>query len=1636
MRYSLLPCIFAIALLGLPSAAEGQLPATAWSLPFQALPIPGGGPVENLALKNGAIYQHPLPSGFTFEFGGASYNRINIGMKGYVTFGASTTDHDVTNADAGALLTAQRPWNVVAAWWGDHHCAITEGDLRSQVVGQSPNRWFVVEWRCGKREGNQTSSTTFEAQLRFLEGSNVIQAHYGELNYVEAYNWSVVSWGLKPGNTAGLVGPDREGKEGPCNPERAQGVLPKCNAKLHFPADSAIQYGLVDASDLTATVARPDIAVRATTIAFDARTVLKNLGTVPVAGAKYELYLSPSRSLDDPAALLLAGSETPATIGAGGSRSLIETITAPRPPNGIYWLCALVDPDEEIADFDRSNNAVCSFDRNGIGPDLVGTIEAPPEGTSGETVSIELTFRNVGNVASTPFDYRISIEPDAFADGTKPRDEDVYVGSIGAIPVAGTVPEVVSVRLPPTIRGDRYRFVLTIDIHGTVDESDRSNNVARSPSWMDNLKPHLKLSGPAQIDMPDGCFYGERIEARFEVCNEGVAVAENFRPGISIGAEDYFSILNDVPAATLPQSCLRPGHPSATACEPINGREPVCALESCRLECTADEDCGDGLVCGEDRAWAEARGLQSVKSCVNSIAAKVTQPVCQSFVARGTIPPADQDGVYYTDSIRHFHLVSDISYFLSQRTPDMRTSQAYHCREALPDLAVQYLAPDPGFVAGKLAKVTRSILNLGFIEKPKDGSPRPTSIDFRYRYFLGTNPTVSDRHIPVPFAFQGDAGAATIGRKGTNQGTDTLLLPEQLEAGDYWLALVLDTDGEHRELSKENNVYVFPTPIRIEAASFRIVTERLPTAIVGASFRHSLVVEGADGPVEWSADHLPAGLELDSDGTLVGVPRDEGQFSLVIRARSGELSSQKLFALRILAPSSEMEVITSTLPPAVRNKAYGGWVDEFGTRRAGIQLAAAGGQPPYVWDLDPSSDRIPQGLSGPTAQGEISGMATTLSQTSSITVRVRDRIGNSATRTLTIPVVNDADLVITSHYFAEGRTSRDYDSCITATGGDGAKPYQWDVDEATLPPGLWPLVRERSLCLVGAPTECSHYQVSVMVSEGGGQSYRTAIPLSVSCSLLQSTNRELPAVSRGESVEVDLAADALSSGRWRIYQGSLPRGLLLSEEGLIAGTVADDADFGPYGFVTELRDSRGSVALSALAITVLAPQVEGKLVKKKTTGSGCSSSGGGLGLPAGLGFLVLGLFGGRRRGSGPANARRLGVALAIFAAGAAIACGSEGEETVLDRCVDTVCERGMSCDQEDGVCKCGEELCRGTDVCKREPNPHCVAVACEFVSCERGESCDNETGACSCNGISCEEGESCVDQRCITDDRCGGVSCDGELACDPIDGACKCEGVACEQGEICSDGVCTFDRCLAVRCGPNSVCDPSDGICRCPSAGGEICQGGEACVDSGEGFHCAAVDLCEDTFCSGGTSCDPSDGLCHCGGFGVSGPVCAEEQTCIDGACLGGLLCEPAGIPLECDPGFSCDPADGVCKCGGAGGLSCDPEQRCLQSGSSFRCVSTCDPLARDPGCGTRSGCYYEPQVLAGEAFCSSAGTQAIGFECERSSNCQPGHHCSSGGRCVAVCEVSKADCSVVSPTAVCAGIVGGPAGMGYCLDG
>ncbi len=415
-----------------------------------------------------------------------------------------------------------------------------------------------------------------------------------------------------------------------------------------------------------------------------------------------------------------------------------------------------------------------------------------------------------------------------------------------------------------------------------------------------------------------------------------------------------------------------------------------------------------------------------------------------------------------------------------------------------------------------------------------------------------------------------------------------------------------------------------------------------------------------------------------------------------------------------------------------------------------------------------------------------------------------------------------------------------------------------------------------------------------------------------------------------------------------------------------------------------------------------------------------------------------------------------------------VSCGGGPKNVCVDKNVR--CEAPLSCDPEDGKCKCGGRggrICPEGFVCDAISNT-CLTTKCANVTCSGGTTCDVNDGRCKCGGtggVICQTGEICNPNAriCQAAVSCTQVACPKNQTCDGATGKCRCGSAECPAPRFCSvdqqnsQKTCIENLCSGVTCLGATECDPADGYCKC---NGVICQSGESCACPDGGScevaqrSCKPGSACVGVTCYGGTTCDPADGLCKCGGPG--GPVCSSAQICALGPppqCQGGQQCVLAdGGAKICTGGASCDPEDGKCKCGGRGGTVCkeanpptDPGEICISNPTQQACKRPCDP--RSPDCPTGTYCYFDSTAAVPAAYCAApTDTKTEGQACNSPTACFISNpptalHCNglaqgTTGICRRYCDDTQPDsqtCLQVPVAQVCDPISGAPPGYGFC---
>jgi hypothetical protein len=219
-----------------------------------------------------------------------------------------------------------------------------------------------------------------------------------------------------------------------------------------------------------------------------------------------------------------------------------------------------------------------------------------------------------------------------------------------------------------------------------------------------------------------------------------------------------------------------------------------------------------------------------------------------------------------------------------------------------------------------------------------------------------------------------------------------------------------------------------------------ITTRALPSAMIAQLYSVQLGSDGGLPPLTWSVESgsLPAGLSLNSSGTLSGTPTAAGTSRFTVKL--SDSSTNPLVATatyELTVKPVPLSLATTSFAPATVGTPYS------------VTVTAAGGTNPYFFSIVRSS--LPAGLQM-TSAGAISGTPTKPGS-----FRVRIRVKDSSTEQLSTTrvfkiVVDPVGMVISTTGLPAASLNNPYAAALATTGGTA--PFTWQITSGTLPPGI------------------------------------------------------------------------------------------------------------------------------------------------------------------------------------------------------------------------------------------------------------------------------------------------------------------------------------------------------------------------------------------------------------------------------------------------------------------------------------------------------------------------------------------------------------------------------------------------------
>ncbi len=325
------------------------------------------------------------------------------------------------------------------------------------------------------------------------------------------------------------------------------------------------------------------------------------------------------------------------------------------------------------------------------------------------------------------------------------------------------------------------------------------------------------------------------------------------------------------------------------------------------------------------------------------------------------------------------------------------------------------------------------------------------------------------------------------------------------------------------------------------------------TGTANAPFSQQFTSSGGAGAVTFSTSSaLPAGLTLDSGGTLHGTPTQAGGFDIVVSAKdaNGCTGSGATYHLVINCQS-----IAVTNPAVTTGTAAAPFSQTF-TQSGAIGTATFS-----------TSSPLPAGLTL-AASGTLSG---TPMQTGSFPIVVKVTDGNLCTGTGATYALSIAcqTIAVTNPSTTTATAGTPFSQTFTQTGAVVSATF---TTASTLPAGL---TLATNGVLSGTPTQTGTFPITVMVTDANGCAGLSATyTLVVACQAFSVLPAALPQGASGAAYSVSFTAPAGIGTVTFAQTGTLPNGISFSVDTL-SGTPTET---GSFPITVTATDSNGCTA--------------------------------------------------------------------------------------------------------------------------------------------------------------------------------------------------------------------------------------------------------------------------------------------------------------------------------------------------------------------------------------------------------------------------------------------------------------------------
>jgi len=269
--------------------------------------------------------------------------------------------------------------------------------------------------------------------------------------------------------------------------------------------------------DLTVTaVGAPTVSRDQEPLRLDA--TVRNLGSAAAPAATLRWYLSSDSTItaDD----VPLASVSVASVNGGMQKKFSVTATAPAALGaGSYFVGAIVDPDNAVAETSHANNALAGNTvAVSYSVDLAMTaVAGPATGATGQNATFSGSVRNTG-LAASPSGVVVGFYLSSDANVTS-ADSLIGTATLPSIAAGATLPVSMTAALRTGLTAGTYTVGAIVDHGRLLPESNESNNAAAGNTINVSYGPDLVITSVAA---PTTAARGKSVTVNATVLNQGI----------------------------------------------------------------------------------------------------------------------------------------------------------------------------------------------------------------------------------------------------------------------------------------------------------------------------------------------------------------------------------------------------------------------------------------------------------------------------------------------------------------------------------------------------------------------------------------------------------------------------------------------------------------------------------------------------------------------------------------------------------------------------------------------------------------------------------------------------------------------------------------------------------------------------------------------------------------------------------------------------------------------------------------------------------------------------------------------------------------------------------------------------------